>query len=106
LLPVINYLLSVALEGQRALWVYNKTYLIKEIKMLSVLARLVLAVIVGIVVAFVFWFVGFLMITFLAVSSGIVLLAQVIQNVGYFAGVIAAIWFFITGYTRFPGIVK
>ena len=72
--------------------------------MLSILARIVLAILVGIVVAFVFWFVGFLIITFLAVSPGIVALANVIQGVGYFAGVIAAIWFFVAGYKRWPSL--
>lgn len=74
--------------------------------MLSILVRVILAIIVGIIVAFAFWFVGFLIITFLAVSAGVVALATVIQGIGYFAGVIAAIWFLVSGYHRFPNLVK
>ena len=69
--------------------------------MVSILVRIILSILVGIIVAFAFWFVGFLIITFLAVSTGVVALAGVIQSVGYFAGVIAALWYFFAGYKRF-----
>ncbi len=68
--------------------------------MLSVLKRIVLAIIIGVVVAFLFWLVGYLITTLFVIAPPAVLIGQILINVSYWAGLIAAVVFFLSGRTQ------
>lgn len=72
----------------------------------SIFVRVLLAILIAIVVAFAIWFIGWLIITFLGVSAGVIALGKLIENVSYFAGAVAGVWFLVAGYKRFPNLVK
>jgi hypothetical protein len=68
--------------------------------MLSILKRIALAIIFGVIVAFAFWFVGFLLVNLLTIAPPAVLVGQVLINVSYWAGLIAGVVFLLTGRDR------
>lgn len=61
------------------------------------LKRILLAVIVGLVTAFVIWLVGLILVDVASGSSTVVSIGQVLERFALLAGLIAGLWYYLTG---------
>lgn len=62
------------------------------------LGRVVVAIVVGIVTSFLVWLVGWVVEKPLGVNGTIEELGRIVQNISFIAGVLAALWVFVTGH--------